>query len=102
MKRLIVLRRAMRDLTDAQLYYRSAAPHMEAPFAETVDAEFSHLQKHPGTGSPRYGLRLGMPDLRSWPLKKFPYLILYTERKEHIEVVRVLHQSSDIPVHLNK
>lgn len=102
MKSLIVQRRALRDLNDAQLYYRQTAPHMEPRFAAMVDAEFAHLQEHPGTGSPRYGLRLGIPDLRSWPLKKFPYLIFYTERDTQIEVLRVLHQAADIPTHLDE
>lgn len=100
MKRLVLQRRAMRDLTDARAYYRREAPHMVAEFAATIDAELRHLQIHPATGSPRYGLRLGIKGLRSWPVKRFPYLVLYIVQGDRIAVARVLHQAQDIPAHL--
>jgi len=100
MKRLIVQRRAMRDLTDARAYYRQEAPHMVADFTLTVDAELLHLRRHAATGSPRYGLQLGIVGLRSWPIKRFPYVIFYTTHDDRIVVLRVLHQASDIPAHL--
>ena len=100
MKRLTVQRRAMRDLAGARAYYRQEAPHMLVDFALTVDSELSHLRRHPDTGSPRYGLQLGIPGLRSWPVKKFPYMIFYMVEDTRIVVLRVLHQSTDIPVHL--
>ena len=73
---------------------------MLVDFALTVDSELSHLRRHPDTGSPRYGLQLGIPGLRSWPVKKFPYMIFYMVEDTRIVVLRVLHQSTDIPVHL--
>ena len=100
MKRLIVQRRAMRDMTDARDYYKHEAPHMVADFAQTLDLELLHLRRNPATGSPRYGLQLRMAGLRSWSLKRFPYVIFYTTHADHIEVLRVLHQASDIPSHL--
>ena len=100
MKRLVLQRRMMRDLTDARAYYRREAPHMVGEFARTVDAEFQHLRQHPGTGSPRYGFLLGMPGLRSWPVKRFPYVIFFLDQDDHLTVVRVLHQARDIPAHL--
>ena len=100
MKRLTVQRRAMRDLADARGYYRQEAPHMLVDFALTVDSEFLHLRRHPDTGSPRYGLQLGIPGLRSWPVKKFPHIIFYMVDDARVVVLRVLHQSADIPVHL--
>ncbi len=100
MKRLTVQRRAMRDLADARAYYRQEAPHMLVDFALTVDSEFLHLRRHPDTGSPRYGLQLGIPGLRSWPVKKFPHIIFYMVDDTRVVVLRVLYQSADIPVHL--
>ena len=101
MKRLVVQRRAMRDLEAARAYYRVEAPHMVSEFAKEVDAEFLHLQRNPGTGSPRYGLLVGMPGLRSWPLTQFTYLIFYFDRDPQIVIARVLHQARDIPNHLS-
>ena len=101
MKRLVVQRRAMRDLEAARAYYQEQAPHMVGDFARQVDAEFLHLQRNPGTGSPRYGLLVGMPGLRSWPLTQFTYLIFYFDRDQQIVIARVLHQARDIPNHLS-
>jgi toxin ParE1/3/4 len=41
---------------------------------------------------------LNLPGLRSWPLTRFPHLVFYVERPEHIDVWRVLHGRRDIPV----
>ena len=41
---------------------------------------------------------LDLPGLRSWPLKRFPYLVFYVEHADHVDVWRVLHQNRDIPV----
>ncbi len=100
MKRLVMQRRALRDLTDARAYYQRETPHMVAEFASTIDAELLHLRQHPRTGSPRYGFLLRMPGLRSWPVKRFPYVILFLDQGDHIAVLRVLHQAQDIPAHL--
>lgn len=101
MKRLVIQRRAMRDLDAARAYYRDQAPHMLAPFALDVDAALQHVQRHPGTGSPRHGLQLGMAGLRSWLLRQFPYIVFYIELNDRIVVARILHQASDIPQHMH-
>lgn len=99
MKRLLLQRRALRDLTDACAYYQKEAPQMVGDFALTVDTELLHLRRNAATGSLRYGQQLGITGLRSWPIKRFPYVIFYTTYADRIVVLRVLHQSSDIPSH---
>lgn len=99
MKRLVMQRRAMRDLVDARGHYRQEAPHMVGEFAVTVDSELLHLRRHPATGSPRYGVQLGIPGLRSWPIKRFPYVIFYIDQDDRVVVIRVLHHAQDIPSH---
>jgi plasmid stabilization system protein ParE len=32
-----------------------------------------------------------------WRLKKYPHLVFYVERSDHIDVWRVLHGTRDIP-----
>ena len=49
------------------------------------------------TGSPRDAHELGLPGLRSWALKRYPYLVFYVERTDHVDVWRVLHEDRDIP-----
>ena len=100
MKRLLVQRHALRDLAEARAYYRKEAPHVVGDFALAVDAELLHLRRNPSTGSPRYGLQIGFAGLRSWTVKKFPYVIFYVQQANCVVVIRVLRQAADIPAHL--
>jgi toxin ParE1/3/4 len=102
MKALHVQRRALRDMMDARAYYQHEAPHMGPEFARRLDEALVHLQSHPGTGSPRYGLELGITGLRSWAMSQFPYVIFYRNLSTRITVLRVLHQASQIPIHLQR
>lgn len=43
---------------------------------------------------------LNIPGLRFWPLTRFPYLVFYVERDDHIDIWRVLHEQRDIPAWL--
>jgi toxin ParE1/3/4 len=70
-------------------------------FVDALEHAYAHISKHPGTGSPRYAHELGIPELRSWPLSKYPYLVFYVERADHIDVWRVLHMKRDIPAWLS-
>lgn len=45
----------------------------------------------------RYAYELGLPDLRSVSLKRYPYLIFYRGQPDHVDVWRVLHAKRDIP-----
>ncbi len=101
MNRILMQRRAMRDLAEARAYYSKVAPHVVSDFALAVDAELLHLQRNPSTGSPRYGLQIGFAGLRSWTIKKFPYVIFYIQQTDCVVVIRVLHQATDIPAHLH-
>jgi toxin ParE1/3/4 len=100
MNRILIQRRAMRDLAEARAYYRKEAPHVVSDFALAVDAELLHLRRNPSTGSPRYGLQIEFAGLRSWIIKKFPYVIFYIQQTDCVVVIRVLHQATDIPAHL--
>jgi toxin ParE1/3/4 len=45
---------------------------------------------------------LGLADLRCWPIDRYPYLVFYVERDDHVDVWRVLHQQRDIPMWINE
>ena len=66
-------------------------------FIDALEQAYTHISRHPGTGSPRHGHELDLPGLRSWTLSRYPYLIFYIERQDHIDVWRVLHGQRDIP-----
>ena len=40
---------------------------------------------------------LNLPGLRVWQLARYPHLVFYMERPDHIDVWRVLHGQRDIP-----
>ncbi len=109
MKRLTRRAQATDDLEIAFDYYFQAVNlDLAERFRDEVDDAMAHLSRHPGTGSRRYsaghsaGHSAGPTggDLRFWTLNKFPYSIFYFEREDHVEIIRVLHQASNIPVHL--
>jgi toxin ParE1/3/4 len=47
-----------------------------------------------------YAAEIGVTGLRFWPLNKFPYLVSYVEREDHVDVLKLLHTQRDIPAWL--
>ena len=74
---------------------RSVADRDE--FIDALEKAYGHIGRHPATGSPRYAHELNLPGLRAWPLTRYPYIVFYVERSDHIDVWRVLHGQRDIP-----
>jgi toxin ParE1/3/4 len=97
-KALVQRTLARRDIDLAITHYleQDASP-AALGFVDALERAYAHISKHPGTGSPRFAHELGIPDLRSWPLGKYPYLVFYVERADHIDIWRVLHMKRDIP-----
>ena len=86
------------DVDDAVAYYLDEGTASVAlDFIDALEQAYTHIGRHPGTGSPRYGHELDLPGLRSWSLSRYPYLVFYVERQDHIDVWRVLHGQRDIP-----
>ena len=71
-------------------------------FIDELEAAIYHLQAFPETGSPRFAHLLDLPELRSWSLKRFPFLIFYFETAVSIDIWRILHQHRDVPAHLHQ
>lgn len=102
-KPLIRRRLADQDILDAVDYYRQESGEAIAlGFVDALEKAFRHISRHPATGSPRYAVELDLPDLRCWPMKRYPYLIFYIEEEDHIDVWRVLHGQRDIPAWLRE
>ncbi len=101
MKRLLRRSEASKDVENAVVYYlEHAEPEVAERFLNDYDHALLHIAQFPGTGSGRYTNLLGADGLKFWTFHKFPYAVFYLEHVDTIEVVRVLHQSSDIPAHL--
>jgi len=69
-------------------------------FLDAYDAALAHIAQHPGTGSPRHARAIRIKNLRFWTLTRFPFSVFYVEHADRIDVLRVLHQASNIPHHL--
>ena len=98
MKRLVRRQLADADALEAiDHYLLQDAPDAAASFIDDLEQAYRHIQRHPGTGSPRYAHELNLPGLRFWALRRFPHLVFYVEGSDVIEVWRVLHGRRDIP-----
>ena len=93
---------ATTDIDGATDYYlNEASPEVAFQFIEAYDQALAHISRFPWTGSPKYAQEGAALTLRFWGLSRFPYAVFYLEWPERIELVRVLHQASDIPEHLS-
>ncbi len=78
-------------------YVREAGADLALGFIDALEAVYRGIGTHPATGSPRYAHDLALPGLRCRALRRYPYLVFYVERDDHIDVWRVLHAQRDIP-----
>lgn len=89
---------ASRDVEDAVSYYLGEQAEQAAlGFIDVLENAYSHINRHPASGMPRYAHELDLPGLLYWPLKRYPYLVFHVERDDHVDVWRVLHGMRDIP-----
>lgn len=80
-----------------QHYNLEASWDVAERFVDALESAYQFISENPAAGSPRWAHELGLPGLRSWPLKRFPWLVLYVEEAERIDVWRVVHAMRDIP-----
>jgi toxin ParE1/3/4 len=100
-KPLLPREQARRDVENAVDYYALEAGERTAMgFIDAVEDAYRAIWARPATGSPRYAHELNLPGLRCHRLKRYPYLIFYVERGDHIDLWRVLHAQRDIPAWL--
>ena len=92
---------ALQDVDAAISHYASeGGAQLALGFIASLEAAFAHLGRQPASGSTRHAHELGLPGLRTWRLGRFPYLVFYVERADHVDVWRVLHGARDIPAWL--
>ena len=92
---------AAADIDAAVDHYREQAGSRTAlDFVDTLEVAINHLRRHPNSGSLRFAFELEIPQLRSWALQRFPYLIFYVPQQDRLDIWRVLHARRDIPAHL--
>lgn len=102
-KPVVLSDRALVELTQiVRRYSSTASPDVARSFAEAVQDAFQHLSLFPASGSTRLDLPLNWPELRVWPVSRFPYLLFYAENDDTLDVYRILHTSRDIPESLRE
>ena len=102
-KRIVPRALARHDVDEAVDYYLAAAGERVAlGFIDALERGYQAVSRAPAAGSPRHGYELALPGLRSFLLKRYPYLIFYVERDDHVDVWRVLHAKRDIPFWLQE
>ncbi|MDB5454943.1 MAG: plasmid stabilization protein [Caulobacter sp.] len=98
---IVPRRQARRDVEDATDYYaREAGERVALAFIDALESAYGAIARQPAAGSPRFAHELNLPGLRSRALKRFPYLVFYVDREDHVDVWRVLHAQQDIPAWL--
>ena len=95
---MVPRQQALQDVEEALAYYlQEDAEAAAMGFIDALAQAYQHIGRHPATGSPRYAHELSLPGLRAWQLARYPHLVFYMERPDHIDVWRVLHGQRDIP-----
>ena len=95
MNKSIVPRELARSDVEAAVdyYAREGGSEVALGFIDALEDAYDLIASHPEAGSLRYAYELGLPDLRSVSLKRYPYVI----QPDHVDVWRVLHAKRDIP-----
>lgn len=100
-RRLRFREAALADVEEAvQWYAENASAALVEGFLDELEAAYTHISRHPGTGSPRWAHELDIEGLRGWRLTRFDHLVFYVEHADAVEVWRVLHGVGDIPAAL--
>lgn len=94
---------ANRDVNEAIAHYlKEAGAEVALSFIDALERAYRHIGSHPASGSSRYASELRLPDLRTWPLNRFPQVVFYLETDKCIDVWRVLHGARDIPTSMQE
>ena len=89
---------AEEDLVERTRYYRDqGGDELGERFFDTAIASLRALERMPSIGSPRVGELCDIPGLRSYRIEGFPTGWFYLVRAEHLDVVRLLAFTQDLP-----
>jgi len=102
-KPIVPRAQAIKDIEAAiDHYFHEAGESVALGFVDALEIAYRSISATPATGSPLYGHELGLPGLRHRRLERYPHLVFYLDRADHIDVWRVLHGARDIPARLRE
>ncbi len=97
-KPIVPREQANRDIDEALEYYLKAASDKVAlGFIDALEKAYTHISRHPASGSTRYSVELNLPGLRSRSVRRFPHIVFHVEATDHIDVWHILHGTREIP-----
>jgi toxin ParE1/3/4 len=102
-KRIVPREAAERDVDAAVDHYTlEAGEDVARSFVDSLREAYRVIAERPRIGSPRYAASTSFRGLRSRRLRRFPYMVFYFERVDHIDIWRILHAQRDIPAVLGQ
>jgi toxin ParE1/3/4 len=103
LKPAVLRPQALRDQQFEVRYYRQeAGARVAVSLVKATNAALDQIELEPGIGSPMLGKALEVPGLRTWRVARFPVLWCYFERRDHLDVVRLLGERQDLAAILGK
>jgi len=90
MLRLEWTKPAARQLEHAQDCYHGLNPRAATPMAQRIVDAARRLCDRPALGRPGR-----VPGTREWVVSRTPYLLVYRERGDALEVLHVWHEAQD-------
>ncbi|GAA0296045.1 type II toxin-antitoxin system RelE/ParE family toxin [Sphingomonas oligophenolica] len=95
--------RARLDIEQAVDWYaREAGEQVAVGFVDAVERAWRAIAANPALGSPLHAHELNLPGLRTQRLRRYPYLVFYIDRGDHVDIWRVLHAQRDIPASMQE
>lgn len=87
---------ADQDIIEAIDFYNDALAYQASTkFLNAIEKALRFIWAFPEAGSSRLSEILGLKQFKTWPLTKFPFLVVYLVENEEIDVVRLIHQKRD-------
>lgn len=102
MKSVVIRPAADRDIDEAIEYVFQENPRAALRLLAAIEKACDTIARSPRVGSLRFSDALPVEGLRFLAVAGFPYLVFYFERRDHVDVVRVLHARRDIPALLQE
>lgn len=96
-------RRATNDVDEAvSCCIAQAGAEVATRLVDQLERTIRQLELNPEIGSLRFAFELDVPGVRSFRVDGFAHLIFYLIRTDHLDVLRVLHASRDVPATLRE
>ena len=103
MKPAVFRPQAKQDFRDEVRYDRKkAGTRVARRLVTAIGENLRSLEQQPAMGSPKLGQEVEIEELRTWEVSGFPLLLIYIERLDHLDVVRVLGQRQNVAALIRK